>query len=192
MKKLMTLTTFAIVLAGCSAASPSANSSPAAAQTTTAAAATTAVAATIGLSSPTPALSQNGEVWTVDWSLVTAFWSPAVATGADPLVLIHTIPEIDGFFFSLELYTTGYGQLWTGELGEAAVGCTEGPPGANSTGICPYFDSDGPGPVELSSAFVATGSITINKLDDTGYDILVNEIVYPDGTTVGGFAIVGP
>ncbi len=192
MKKLMTLATFAIVLAGCSAVSPSASSSLAAAPTTNTAAATTAVATPPGSSSPAPALSLNDEVWTVDWSLVTAFWSPAVATAADPLVLIHTIPEIDGFFFSLELYTTGYGQLWTGELGEAAVGCAEGPPGGNSTGICPYFDSDGPGPVELNSAFVATGSITINKLDGTGYDIFVNEVVYPNGTTVGGFAMVGP
>lgn len=95
-------------------------------------------------------------------------------------------------FFSLEMYTTGYGQLWTGELGDVAVGCSEAAPGPNSTGICPYFDPDGSGPVGVSSAFVATGSITINKLDDKGYDIFVNEIFYPDGTTVGGFQIVGP
>ncbi len=90
------------------------------------------------------------------------------------------------------MYTTGYGALWTGELGDVDVSCMEAVPGANSTGICPYFDPDGPGGVAVKSAFVATGSITINQLDDNGYDIVVNEIVHPGGTTIAGFQLTGP
>jgi hypothetical protein len=90
------------------------------------------------------------------------------------------------------MYTTGYGGLWTGELGDVAVGCMEGPPAPNSTGICPRFDPDGPGPIEPFSAFTATGSITINQLDETGYDILINKIVFAEGATVTNFQMTSP
>ena len=34
--------------------------------------------------------------------------------------------------------------------------------------------------------------ITINQLDENGYDIVVNEIVYPNGTTITSFQLTGP
>lgn len=207
MKKFMILTASAVALAACSGATPGTGAEPLGSNpavpvstappttvpaTTTVPISTTTSPVTTTTLAPEPALSQDGGVWSVDWASVNAFWSPADEASADPKFFIHTNADSDGFFFSLELYTTGYGQLWTGELGEVAVGCMEGVPGPNSTGVCPYFDPDGSGPLDVASAFVATGSITINKLDDSGYDIFINEIVYPDGTTVGGFGIVGP
>ena len=142
---------------------------------------------------PEPVLSQDGDTWTIVWaSTDSPFWAPASPSAADPFFHIHTFAANDGFFFSLEMYTTGYGALWTGELGDVDVSCMEAVPGANSTGICPYFDPDGPEGVAVKSAFVATGSITINQLDENGYDIVINEIVYPDGTTIAGFQLTGP
>ncbi len=43
----------------------------------------------------------------------------------------------------------------------------------------------------LGSDFATTGSITINQLDDSGYDIVVNEIVFSDATTIGSFQMTG-
>jgi len=115
-------------------------------------------------------------------------FGPADAGSDDPFFLIHTNPETDGFFFSIELYTTGYGTAWTGELGDVEVSCSD----PSTTGICPYYDEDGPGPIDvLGSDFATTGSITINQLDDSGYDIVVNEIVFSDGTTIGSFRMTG-
>ena len=171
-----------------------ATTTTAAATTTTAAATTTTTGATTTTTEPAePALSQDGDTYAIVWaSTASPFWAPANESAADPFFHIHTEPDQDGFFFSLEMYTTGYGALWTGELGEVEVLCMEGVPGPSSTGICPYFDPDGPGPIEVNSAFVATGSITINQLDENGYDIVVNEIVYPNGTTITSFQLTGP
>ena len=164
-----------------------------AAATTTAATTTTTGATTTTTEPAEPALSQDGDTYAIVWaSTASPFWAPANESAADPFFHIHTEPDQDGFFFSLEMYTTGYGALWTGELGEVEVLCMEGVPGPSSTGICPYFDPDGPGPIEVNSAFVATGSITINQLDENGYDIVVNEIVYPNGTTITSFQLTGP
>ena len=141
---------------------------------------------------PEPALTQDGDTYSIAWANVIApFYAAANDASADPYFSIHSDGAADGFFFSLELYTTGYGALWTGELGEVAVGCMEGVPGPNSTGVCPWFDPDGPGPIEAFSAFTATGSITINQLDDGGYSITVNEIVFAEGATVSGFEMSG-
>ena len=141
---------------------------------------------------PEPALTQDGDAYSIVWSSVQApFYAAANDASADPFFHIHSDGATDGFFFSLELYTTGYGALWTGELGDVAVGCMEGVPGPNSTGICPWFDPDGPGGAEPFSAFTATGSITINQLDGDGYNITVNEIVFAEGATVTGFEMSG-
>ena len=86
--------------------------------------------------------------------------------GPIPIFQIHTNPATDGFFLSFEMYTTGYGQQWTGELGTFPISCADA---ANSTGICPYFDPDGPGPDPVKGDdFAATGSVTVVQLDAEG------------------------
>ena len=160
---------------------------------TTAAAPTTVAAPTTAVA-PDPALSQEGNVYSVNWAGVAdPFWNPNAGSAADPFFHIHTEPAQDGFFFALEMYTTGYGALWTGELGEVEIICDEASPAPNSTGICPHFDPDGPGPLgDLNADFAATGSITIDQLDDDGYNITVNEVLFSDGSSIAGFQLTGP
>ena len=164
------------------------------ATTTTVAASTTTEAAPTTTEAPEPALTEDGGVYTINWDSVTnPFWNPNAGGEADPFFFIHTEPAEDGFFFSLEMYTTGYGALWTGELGDVDIICDEPPPAPNSTGICPHFDPDGPGPIgDLNADFLATGSITINVLDDDSYDIVVNEIIFSDGSSISTFTLTGP
>ncbi len=155
---------------------------------------TAAPASTTTTTAPEPALEDNGGNYEITWANVQGpFWNPSAGSAESPFFFIHTSNELDGFYFSLEMYTTGYGALWTGELGEVQIICNEAPPAPNSTGICPHFDPDGPGPLgDLNADFAATGSITINKLDDSGYDIVVNQIVFSDGSTIEGFQLIGP
>ncbi|GMQ86023.1 MAG: hypothetical protein BMS9Abin07_1595 [Acidimicrobiia bacterium] len=141
-----------------------------------------------------PPLAKDGENYTITWASVTnPLWDPNAGSDADPFFFIHTQPDVDGFFFSLEMFTTGYGALWQGELGDVDIICDEAAPAPNSTGICPHFDPDGSGPIgDLNADFAATGSITINQLDAGGYDITVNEIAFSDGSTIGSFEMTGP
>jgi hypothetical protein len=82
---------------------------------------------------------------------------------------------------------TGYGAEWTEELGTVDISC-DSPD--TSIGICPYLDPDGPGSIEVvGSDFTATGSITIVQLDDTGYEFVVHELVFADGTTFNEFTV---
>lgn len=153
--------------------------------TTTAGTDTTAVDTT----TPGSALGQDGNAYTIDWSALSgpAFFAPPVAGSGDPFFHIHSDGATDGFFFSLELYTTGYGPLWTGQLGTFPLGCA-----ADSTGICVHFDPDGPGPTgDLNANFAATGSITINQLDASGYSIDVGQITFSDGSVIKPFSLAG-
>lgn len=194
-----------LVVAACAGAT--ADSSTSAPDTTTAPVTTQAPAPAATQPEPTtttmaattttagePALSQDGSVYMIDWSAVSGpFWDPSAGTADSPFFFIHTQPDVDGFYFGLEMYTTGYGALWQGELGDVAIICNEAAPGPNSTGICPHFDPDGPGPLgNLNADFGATGSITINQLDDGGYDIVINEVVFSDGSTIASFTLTGP
>ncbi len=162
--------------------------------TSTAAPVTTTTEATTTTSAPEPALVNDGGTYSIVWTNVAnPFWDPSAGTADDPFFFIHTSPDRDGFFFSLEMFTTGYGALWQGELGEVAIICNEAPPAPNSTGICPHFDPDGSGPLgDLNTDFSAAGTITINQLDNDGYDIVVNEVTFSDGSTIGSFQLVGP
>ncbi len=136
------------------------------------------------------AMEIDGDVVTIAWDNLgsTPFYAPA-AGGGDPFFHIHTNPDADGFFLSFELYTTGYGQQWTGETGTFDISCADP---VNSTGICPYFDADGPGPEPVKGDdFAATGSLTIVQLDDVGYEIVIHELVFSDGTTFSEFTMSG-
>jgi len=138
------------------------------------------------------ALEVNGSVFSIDWGAVApAFFSAPLGSEPDPLFFVHTTPAEDGFYFALEMYTTGYGALWTGELGEVNVSCAEGVPGPNSTGICPQFDPDGPGPLPPLDGFGATGTIVINQLDGAGYNIDVVAIMFPSGEIIASFNLSG-
>lgn len=133
---------------------------------------------------PASVIAPTDTGFTIDWSAATPFY--AQVGGGDPYFHIHNIPATDGFFFSLEMYTV-YGTAWTGELGTFDIGCTPA-----STGICAHFDADGPGPLsDLGADFLATGSVTINQLDAEGYDVVVDELVFSDGTTITGLHLVG-
>ncbi|MCP3977177.1 MAG: hypothetical protein GY720_22030 [bacterium] len=178
-------------------AAPATSAAPttAAPPTVTAAETTTTTEATTTTSSaPEPALTEDDDTFSIVWtSVADPFWDPSAGTADDPFFFIHTSPDSDGFYFALEMFTTGYGALWQGELGEVAIICNEAPPAPSSTGICPHFDPDGPGPLgDLNADFLAAGSITINQLDDDGYDIVVNEIRFSNGSVIASFQLVGP
>jgi len=163
--------------------------------TTAAPVATTQAATTTTTAAPAdvpdvPALDLGGDAVTIEWGSLpsTPFFSPA-AGGADPFFLIHTNPAEDGFFLSFEMYTTGYGAQWTGETGTFDISCADA---VNSTGICPYFDPDGPGPEgALGDDFATLGSMTIVQLDAEGYEIIVHELIFSDGTTFNEFTLEG-
>ena len=120
----------------------------------------------------------------------TPFYSPADPGSDDPFFHIHTNANRDGFFLAFEMYTTGYGGLWTGELGEMAISCAEPLPGANSTGIRVHFVPE-PGGEDLNGDFTATATITITQLDDAGYNILVEELSFSDGSSIVGLHMTG-
>ncbi len=153
---------------------------------------TTSVApsTTTAITEPVEALVRNGSAYTVTWEALVSepFYAVPAATSVDPFYFIHTM-EADGFYLAFEMYTTGYGQEWAGELGEVAISCLDP---VNSTGICPHFDPDGPGPLgDLNADFAATGSITITQLDPTGYDVTVDELTFSDGTQIVGLRMLG-
>lgn len=135
------------------------------------------------------ALDFDGVAATIDWAALpsTPFYAPA-NQASDPFFHIHTNPATDGFFLSLEMYTE-WGAAWTGEAGGFEISCSDP---ATSTGICPYFDPDGPGPLPvLGGDFMTTGQIVINSLGPDGYDLLVGPVIFSDGTVINPFPMVG-
>ena len=136
-----------------------------------------------------PGIVINGSSVDIDWAALpsTPFYAPA-NQASDPFFHIHTNPATDGFFLSLEMYTE-WGQAWTGETGGFEISCSDP---ATSTGICPYFDPDGPGPLPvLGGDFMTTGQIIINELGPDGYDLAVGPIIFSDGTVINPFTMTG-
>jgi len=162
---------------------PTATVAPTSTSTTTTSTTTTTTAPTA------PPLDTSGDQVVVVWSSLPSSPHFSFVGGGDPHYLIHTNPGPDGFFLSFEMYTTGYGAEWTGELGTFDISCDHP---NTSTGICPYFDPDGPGPIDvLGTDFATTGSLTINALGGDGYDIVIHELIFSDGTSFSEFQIVG-
>ena len=161
-----------------SAAAPAATSTPA--ESSAGADATPTVT-----TPPDAAISVSGDgVVVIDWSKLKAkpFFSPPRAGSADPFYFIHTDPAADGFFLSIEAYTTAYGRTWTGQLGTFAIDCSTA-----GTGICVHFDPDGPGPMPpAGSNFDVRGSITFERLDATGYTVILTNVVFSEGFTIPG------
>lgn len=135
---------------------------------------------------PTTEAPAPARVFELDWSkltLPTYFELDDETNPDDPFWYIHNQPD-EGFFLSLEMYTTGFGSAWTGETGTFDLSCTEG-----GTGICIHFDPDGPGEdeVDLNVDFAATGTIEITTLDESdGYDLVLTGVTFSDGTTIPG------
>ncbi len=139
---------------------------------------------------PSAALSESQEaVYEVSWEeLVGApyYAYDDVRDPDDPFWHVHTNPEADGFFLSLEMFTTGYGSGWEGETGTHAVDCSEA-----GTGICLHFNPDGPlQDGDLGGDFAVTGNIRIDQLDDRGYALVLTDIAFSDGSTIPGPVIL--
>ena len=128
------------------------------------------------------AISDSGEI-TMDWSsLEGVFFSAPVPSASDPLFHVHNNPSTDGFFFSVEAYTTGYGTAWAGELGMFEIDCSP-----SGSGICVHLDPDGPGPIgDLGADFLATGDVEIIQADFDGFEAIFTDVAFTDGTTIPG------
>ncbi|WKZ83125.1 MAG: hypothetical protein QY307_02415 [Acidimicrobiia bacterium] len=155
-----------------------------AATTTTEAAATTTTEAASGEG----ALVQNPDgSYTVDWSALSGpiSYIPPQGGSSDPFYHVHNDPDTDGFFLSIEAYTV-YGPGWTGELGTFDIDCSSA-----GTGICVYFDADGPGPIPVSGADgSASGEIEFTILETDRFEATVSNLTFGDGTTIPGPFVV--
>jgi hypothetical protein len=100
----------------------------------------------------------------------------------DPFWHLHTQDD-EAFWFSLEMFTTGFGEAWEGETGTFDLGC-----GAELSGICLHLDPDGDGDAadDLNADFRATGTIRIDQLDEDGYDLTLSDVEFTDGSTLPG------
>ena len=105
---------------------------------------------------------------TVDPAALEPLYYAFNQNGSDPLWQLHT--DQSDLFISVELYTV-YGQGWTGQLGTFAVDCT-------ANGICVYLDVDGEGGTGVLGP-AATGQITIDQLDESGYDVTLMGVAFP-------------
>jgi hypothetical protein len=142
-------------------------------------------ATTLDPAAPTTAVPTPVRVYELDWSKLTLppwFGYDDVSNPADPFWHLHNQAD-EGFFLSLEMYTTGFGSTWTGEAGEFDLGCS-----GDGSGICIHFDPDGHGEEygDLNADFTATGRIEIAKLDEEGYDLVLSNVVFSDGATIPG------
>jgi hypothetical protein len=183
---------FVVLVAGCgggttsdtaatttSAASSSTTTTTAPTTTTTAATTTTAqTTTTIGSSAPFE-INGDREV-TIDWAaLAGVFFAAPVPNADDPLFHVHNNPATDGFFLGVEAYTV-YGPGWTGQLGTFDIDCAE-------NGFCLHFDADGSGPEsDLGADFMVTGTIEILRADIDGFEAILTDVAFTDGTTIPG------
>jgi hypothetical protein len=188
LRRSLTLVVF--IAAGCSA--PAASSAPAPVTPAPTSASTTGVstpAPTSAAGTPVATPATAGPPITIDEgrvvidaaSLAPLVFVPPQAGSADPFFHVHTSPASDGFFLGIELYTV-YGTAWTGQTGTFSIDCR--PAG---TGICVHFDPDGPGPQpNVGADFKATGDITIDQLDPSGFDVTLSNVAFSDGTGIAG------
>lgn len=130
---------------------------------------------------PVPAIDASGDEVVINWDAVGGTYIPGAGSADDPFFHIHSNTEPDGFFLGLELYTV-YGAGWTGQTGTFPIDC-------GGTGICVHF-SIGEGP-DLGADFLAAGNLTINQLDEGGYNIDVSGLMFTDGTVVADLTLVG-
>ncbi|MDW3219187.1 MAG: hypothetical protein R8F63_11305 [Acidimicrobiales bacterium] len=134
-----------------------------------------------------PALVVDGNTLTVNWDAVTPTFIPPAAGSADPFFHIHSSNAVDGFYLSFEMYTV-WGGAWTGETGTFEIGCNDQ---VADSGICVHFIPVSAEGNDLGADFGATGTVTINQLDESGYDLVVSGLTFSDGTTFADFAMVG-
>jgi hypothetical protein len=124
-------------------------------------------------------------VYELDWTNLTVrpyFAFDDETEPDDPFWRLNTDPD-EGFLFAMEMYTTGFGDAWTGDTGEFDIGCHDA-----SSGICVHLDPDTEAdePGNLNADFLATGTIRIDRLDDGGYDLTLRDVVFSDGSSLPG------
>jgi hypothetical protein len=171
MRRTAAVSVFLLALAACGGDSTETTVSSAAFDGTTVAGA------------PALAINDAGEV-AIDWTTVTqvSFLAP-VPNATDPLFFVHNEPIADGFYFGLEAYTV-FGAGWTGQLGTFDIDC-------EFNGICLHFDPDGPGPqIDAGFDFLATGTIEFVRADLDGFEAVLTDVAFTDGTTIPGPLII--
>lgn len=132
---------------------------------------------------PAVAINDAGEV-SIDWTAVTqvSYLAP-VPNATDPLFFVHNEPNADGFYLGLEAYTL-FGAGWTGQLGTFDIDC-------EFNGICLHFDPDGPGPgIDAGFDFRATGTIEFVQADLDGFEAILSDVSFTDGTTIPGPLVI--
>ncbi|MEM7140155.1 MAG: hypothetical protein AAF548_03920 [Actinomycetota bacterium] len=135
---------------------------------------------------PAPvALDDSGAQIAVDWGAMSDVYLPNAGGASDPFFHIHSDNAAHDFYLSFEMYTV-WGGGWTGELGTFPISCNDP---LNDTGICVHYVPAGG--TDLGADFGATGTVTINQLDDGGYDVLVAGLTFTDGTTFADFSMTG-
>jgi hypothetical protein len=132
---------------------------------------------------PALAINDAGEV-RIEWAGVTqvSYLAP-VPNATDPLFFVHNEPNTDGFYLGLEAYTV-FGAGWTGQLGTFAIDC-------ENNGICLHFDPDGPGPaIDAGFDFLASGTIEFVQADLDGFEAILTDVAFTDGTTIPGPLVI--
>lgn len=142
--------------------------------------------ATTTTTAPPPPLVESPEgVYAIDWSALGApafFGYDDETDPEDPFWLVNNQSEVDGFFLGLEMYTTGFGERWEGQLGTYRIACDR-----RGTGICLHFDPDADGPEpDLGADFGTTGTVSIRKLDPDGYHLVLSDVEFTDGSRIPG------
>ncbi len=129
----------------------------------------------------------NGLV-TINWDQIgaPAFYLLPDPNSDDPLCHIHNVAAVDGFLLSLQFFTV-YGSAWTGQTGTFPLNCND----PASTGLCVYLDVDASGQIpQFGTGFDVTGTVTIVRLDGTGYRIILESVVFSEGYTIVGPVVI--
>ncbi len=118
------------------------------------------------------AFMERPDIWRIDWSTLTPAYS-IEGTADAPIYTIFNNPAADRMEFTLVLSTTDADGPWPGGLGTFPLTCTP-----DRKGICLTFAP--PGAVDQNPGFAGTGTVTINQLDEDGYDVVINAN-FPNG-----------
>ena len=135
-----------------------------------------------------PALEMANGLVSINWDQIgaPAFYLLPDPNSDDPLYHIHNVSAVDGFLLSLQFFTV-YGSAWTGQTGTFPVNCND----LASTGLCVYLDVDGSGPIpQFGTGFDVTGTVTIERLDETGYRVILESVVFTEGYTIVGPLVI--
>ncbi len=135
-----------------------------------------------------PALVMANGLVTIDWDQIgaPAFYLLPDPNSDDPLYHTHNVAAVDGYLLSLQFFTV-YGSAWTGQTGTFPLNCND----PASTGLCVYLDVDAGGPIpQFGTGFDVSGTVTIERLDETGYRVILETVVFTEGYTIVGPLVI--